>query len=150
MALLPKAPREHWDATHAHRPSLTSVRMKLISTFLLSFHASSPTITLSLDNVGINNTNVRRASDPPSILVTRRTRSSILAAKLRLLKSTCSVYTLFTLKRSNDGEAGLQTDDATDAKQREGGTSAVFSSSPVLGAVQRFKCQIGDAITMWT
>ncbi|KAK1523874.1 uncharacterized protein CCOS01_08961 [Colletotrichum costaricense] len=80
--------------------------------------------------MGINNPNVRRASDPPPIFAVGRTRSAILAAKLRLLKSACGVYTLFTLKRSNDGEAELQTDDAKDAERREGGTSAVLSNGP--------------------
>lgn len=81
--------------------------------------------------MGINNPNVRRASDPPPILVVGRTRSAILAAKLRLLESACGVYTLFTLKRSNDGEAELQTDDAKDTERKEGGTSAVLSSGPL-------------------
>ncbi|KAK0370852.1 hypothetical protein CLIM01_11787 [Colletotrichum limetticola] len=80
--------------------------------------------------MGINNPNVRRASDPPPIFAVGRTRSAILAAKLRLLKSACGVYTLFTLKRSNDGEAELQTDDAKDAERRECGTSAVLSNGP--------------------
>ncbi|KXH61186.1 hypothetical protein CNYM01_05643 [Colletotrichum nymphaeae SA-01] len=79
--------------------------------------------------MGINNPNVRRASDPPPILVVGRTRSAILAAKLRLLKSACGVYT--TLKRSNDGEAELQTDDAKDTERKEGGTGAVLSSGPL-------------------
>ncbi|KAK1526803.1 hypothetical protein CPAR01_13331 [Colletotrichum paranaense] len=80
--------------------------------------------------MGINNPNVRRASDPPPIFAVGRIRSAILAAKLRLLKSACGVYTFFTLKRSNDGEAELQTDDAKDAERREGGTSAVLSNGP--------------------
>ncbi|KAK1457798.1 hypothetical protein CMEL01_15781 [Colletotrichum melonis] len=90
--------------------------------------------------MGINNPNVRRASDPRPIFAVGRTRSAILAAKLRLLKSACGVYTLFTLKRSNDGEAELQTDDAKDAERREGGTSAVLSngSFPIKQAAGRY------------